>query len=569
MLHRILYTLLMICIPYQFGLAEIAPEPINSYNKKHPVTGNHYMAVTAHKLASEAAAAILKEGGNAIDAAITAQLVLNVVEPQSSGIGGGGFLLYYDARNDTLTSFDGRETAPSHATPTMFLDKEGTPIPFMKAVRSGVSVGTPGLLSLLHKTHKNYGKLEWKYLFQPSIKLAKNGFLISPRLHKSINYAIETPVSTSFKTLFLDNKHTAKPIGATLKNLPLANTLTNIAKKGPDYFYNGPIAKHIAATIKTHNGHLNIHDMKHYQAKERPPVCGTYRGYRICGMGLPSSGGITLLQTLAMLSSFTLDIPYSAHDIHLILEAEKRAFADRNHYLADSDHTIIPKRHQMLSPHYLHSRAQTINHNKASTTPQPPGNFNSNNGQDNSYDAPSTTHISIVDQDKNAVSLTSSVEHSFGSSIIVDGFILNNQMTDFSFHPTHNNKPVANAVAPGKRPRSSMSPTIIFAPDGTLHAVLGSPGGSSIIPYVRKTIIALLDWKMNLQEALNAPHFMHKNTHVTLEKGQEKFAKKLKKLGHNVSLKHHNSGVHAILINKDGTLTGAADPRREGLAIGH
>ena len=286
-------------------------------------------------------------------------------------------------------------------------------------------------------------------------------------------------------------------------------------------------------------------------------------------MGLPSSGGITTLQTLGILENFSLEQAYSARDIHIILEAQKLAYADRNHYLADDDIVLVPSAYSMLDKEYLKQRAGEINAKVASKIKAQPGAFEIKNGQDNSFDAPSTTHISIIDKEGNAVSLTSSVEHSFGSGIIVDGFILNNQLTDFAFKPEQNGKPVANAVASKKRPRSSMSPTMIFNKDGSLYAVLGSPGGSSIIAYVTKVIIGLIDWNMSLQEVINSPNFMHKNTKAVLEGGQNELHGKLVTMGHDVSFKKATSGVNAILITNDGSMVGASDPRREGIALGY
>ncbi len=550
--------------------AEFSPEPVSSISTfQRERIGHHYMVVTAHALASNVAEKILDKGGSAVDAAIAAQMVLTVVEPQSSGIGGGGFLLYYDVKHKYVTSFDGREIAPNSVSPDLFLDKYGQAIPFFDAVRSGKSVGVPGLVLMLADAHKKYGKLPWKDLFIDAITIANDGFLISSRLYGSIVYASQYTMSESFKSLYLDNDGNPKSVGSRFKNPELAEVLRDIARGGPASFYSGDIAESIVHAVQLHGGALTIADFAGYDSKEREPVCGYYRHYRVCSMGLPSSGGITVLQTLGILNHFELSQAYNLTEIHIILEAEKRAFSDRNYYLADRDFVRVPSNDQLLNSDYLRRRAEEISLEVASQGSAIHGDFSVSNGADASYDAPSTTHLSIVDREGNAVSLTSSVEHSFGSGIVVNGFVLNNQLTDFSFIPEINGKPVANAVYPEKRPRSSMTPVFIFSPDGTLFSVLGSPGGSSIISYVRKTIIALIDWEMPLQLALNSPHFMHKNTHVIVEPTlEEMLIDNLMDMGHHVVTKPQTSGVHIILRHSDGTLEGGADPRREGVATG-
>lgn len=546
---------------------EVVPEPASGFSEKQAVISEDVMVVAAHPLAVEAGKAMLAKGGTAVDAAIATQLVLNLVEPQSSGIGGGGFMLHYDGEADKLTSYDGREVAPAGAKPDMFLTSLGEPMDFMEAVRSGKAVGVPGLLAMLAKAHESHGKLPWRVLFQPTIRLAKEGFAISPRLEASIDYASQYPYSEAFAALYLTQDGQPKPAGSWLKNPSFAAALQDIADTGPEAFYKGELAERIAKVVQLSGGSLSPRDMYRYEAKERSPVCDDYRGYRVCGMGPPSSGAITMLQTLGMLRYISLQEPYDPEEVHVIMEAQKRAYADRNAYLADSDKVRLPEISAMLDKSYLKQRFDEIGP-MASKVPAEPGEFDLNRGTFDWLGLPSTTHISIVDGQGNAVSMTSSVEHSFGSALMVDGFVLNNQLTDFSFRPDEDGVPIANAVAPGKRPRSSMNPMMVFTPEGKLHMVLGSPGGSSIIPYVTKTLIAVLDWQMPLQEALNAPHFMHKNTKAQVEEGAEDLAKALEVLGHEVYLGKQTSGVHAIMVREDGTLLGAADPRREGVASG-
>ncbi len=547
--------------------SDIAPEPESDWIEKTSFKAQSYIAVTADARATAAATSILHQGGSAIDAAIAAQMVLNLVEPQSSGIGGGGFLLYYDVSTDTLTSFDGRETAPAAADPEMFLDKHGKPFDFMKAVRSGNAVGTPGLLAMLELAHDQYGILNWSALFDHAIHLAKEGFVVSPRLHDAIVYAQKSDTSSAFNTLYLDGKGGAIPVGKFLRNAELADTFRDIQKKGADAFYRGERAERIEQAVRAHDGTLSTYDLEGYPPIERLPVCGDYRDNTICGMDAPSSGGITLLSTLGMLEYSELTSPYDAAELHLILEAQKRAFADRNRYITDPAFSEGMISEALLDERYLKKRAKEIT--SIASGKAKPGEFDIAWGADASFDAPATTHISIVDSEGNVASLTSSVEHSFGSGIVVDGFVLNNQLTDFSFTPEEGGKPVANAVAPEKRPRSSMTPTIVFGKNGKVRYVLGSPGGHSITPYVTKTLIALIDWQMRPQAAVNAPHFMHKNgVAAEIEEGNEPLAEALREMGHNVTVKPFSSGVNLIAIEADGRLIGAADPRREGSAMG-
>ncbi len=541
--------------------------------QKNIVVKPKYMVSVANSHAAKAGIEMLKNGGSAVDAAIAIQMVLNLVEPQSSGIGGGGFMMHYDAINDNISSYDGRETAPSSATESLFLDNDGNPLPFFDAVKGGKSVGVPGLLRMLELAHKNQGKLPWKELFTPAIRLAENGFELSPRLHKMVS---KVPYLNDFlptASVFLDNNGKPKKVGTTIRNHEFAVVLKLIADKGADIFYNGEIAENIVSAVNNspiNAGNMSTEDISNYKAIEREPVCGTYREYKICSMNNPSSGGITLLQMLGILENFDIksQTPFSVKAVHLISEASKLAFADRNKYLADSDFINVPTE-KMLNKTYLKKRAKLINNNKTIEQANAGvfGEIQSTPSTEN--EGNSTTHISVIDADGNAVSMTSSIEYIFGSALSVRGFLLNNELTDFSFIPEKNGIKVANRVQALKRPRSSMTPTLIFNKDGTLFMAIGSPGGSRIIGYVLQTIIAAIDWGMPIEEAINLPHHINRGNKVELEKGtqQEYIAEALKLLGHKIEIRELESGLHGITVDKNGNLTGGADKRREGIVL--
>lgn len=551
-------------------------EPFSNFRELKTVYAKKHLISTSHQLASQAGEEILSRGGNAIDAAIAAQMVLNVVEPQSSGIGGGAFLIYYDAKAKTTHYFNGRETAPMDANGKMFLDKNGQPRAFNDVVRGGLSVGTPGVLKILKAAHDKYGKLPWADLFVPAINLAKQGFPMDERIKVIAENVRYLKDFHGFAELYLKPDGTPKDLGTIVTNPELANTFSLIAKEGIEPFYNGKIAADMVAAVhtsKTNPGYLSLDDLKNYQVKEGDLICGSYRGkYKVCSMPLPSSGGITLLQTLGILENFDLSKykPSSAPAIHLITEATRLAYADRNKYVADVKDVPID---QMLNKEYLKKRSALIDLNKASTNVAA-GEFTNlvpaNTVIDKkAAELPSTTHISIVDNDGNAIAMTSSIEYYFGSVLDVDGFMLNNQLTDFSLVPEIDGKPVANALEPGKQPRSSMAPTFVFDENNNLIMVVGSPGGPRIIQYVLKTIIAVLDWNLDIQKAISLPNFSVINDVVELEKRTdlEKLAPDLIKLGHKVKIEDSVSGIHAIIINKN-NLAGGADPRRAGVAIG-
>ena len=556
--------------------AIIQPEPASKVHAKKLIFAQDYIAVTANPLASKAAAKILEEGGNAIDAAIAAQMVLNVVEPQSSGIGGGGFLLYYDAKTKRVHSFDGRETAPEKMNPDVFLDENTMPLPFLEAVQGGMSVGVPGLLRMLGDVHKLYGEKSWDVLFEPAIALSEEGFLLSERLHAVASSVPYLAVFPEAKAMFLDEGNEVKKVGSLIQNPTLAKTFRAIADNGADFFYERDFAGKIVEAI--HNapknlGVMAVNDIVTYQAKEREPLCVPYRHYKICGMGMPSSGGATIGLIMGVLSQFPVNemAPYSEEAIHLIVEAMKLAYADRNYYMADSDFVEVPVG-KLLSAEYLKKRAALINTDKVMEKATPGQVTDIAYGLSENQEQPSTTHLSIVDKEGNAVALTSSIEHAFGSAVMVEGFLLNNQLTDFSFIPEKEGELVANRIEPGKRPRSSMAPTIVLGENDELVMVIGSPGGSRIIPYVVMRLIAVLDWQMDIQQAINFPHVVNRNGVTEIEATPSPVAKvleeSLKRKGHKVEVHPLNSGLHAIVRKNDHWL-GAADPRREGVAIGN
>ena len=539
------------------------------------------MVSTANGHATKAAHDILKAGGSAVDAAIAAQLVLGLVEPQSSGIGGGAFMLHWREEDKSVDAYDGRERAPALATEKLFMTADGNRMAFKEAVVGGRAVGVPGVIALLGKAHKDHGLLPWPRLFRSAILLAEGGFKVSPRLHELIkrNPLLMSQESTRdyFYVEVADNKSKLQPlpVGHLLRNPAYAETLKLIAKDGAAAFYQGDIAKAIVETVNAHpnKGLLSADDFKQYQAKNRKSLCRPYRTYTICGMPPPTSGGIAVHQILGALEPFQLSKfrPNSAMAAHLIAEAEKLAFADRNFYVADSDYVDVPVE-GLLDKSYLRKRASLIDPALARDKARhgkPEHTETANQITSPDHSRPSTSHFAIVDSAGNAVSMTTSVEGAFGSHLMVKGFILNNQLTDFSFVPDADGRKVANRVAGGKRPRSSMSPTLILDSDGEFYAAIGSPGGSRIIGYVAQTIIALVDWKLPMQEAIALPHIINRNGVTDLEKGTalEKIAPKLERLGHKIRIRALTSGLHGIVRTAPDILQGGADPRREGVVM--
>jgi gamma-glutamyltranspeptidase/glutathione hydrolase len=553
------------------------PEAFTGLNYTKASYSDKAMVSAANPHAVNAGVQMLKQGGSAVDAAIAVQLVLNLVEPQSSGIGGGAFLMWYDGKSKQVKSYDGRETAPADATPELFLDDKGKPVSWIDAVVGGRSVGTPGVLKMLWQLHQEQGKLPWKALFQPAIELADQGFLVSPRLAKLVAI-VSNPGMKKLQTIndyFYPNGQAIQE-GQLLVNKPYANTLKRIANKGIEEFYQGETAKHIVAAVQTASiapGKLSLSDLKNYTSKERPAVCTDYKAatgnYEICSMGPPSSGGLTVLQMLKLLEPF--DLPShpidSAETVHLYTQAAKLAFADRNKYLADSDFIAVPV-DGFLDKDYLASRRLLISNKKDLGTAQAGKIGTQELASNTSIAQPNTSHMSIVDSFGNALSMTTTIEMAFGSTVMVDGFILNNQLTDFSLDPVKDGKLVANRVESGKRPRSSMSPVIVLK-DGEVYAVLGSPGGSRIINYVAYALIGLLDYGLDMQSAANLPRVSNRNGATSLEKNTplDKIKTDLEQLGHTVNMIQMTSGIHGILKTNKGW-QGAADPRREGTSLG-
>ncbi len=552
------------------------PEAATGYNQKKAYAAKEYMVVAANPYASWAGKNIINKGGNAIDAAIAVQAMLTLVEPQSSGIGGGSFILYWDNKTKKLHTYDGRETAPSKINIDLFL-KDNKPMPWLEAVVGGRAVGVPGTLKALDLAHGEFGSLPWADLFDDTIQLSTKGFTVSKRLAKLVNMNLN-PGLKKFRTssVYFFPEGQGLQAGQIKKNNALARVLSDIAKNGADSFYQGDVADKIveAVTFSSVNpGLLSKQDIRGYKAVKRRSVCGKYKSYNICGMAPPSSGGINVVQIMRLLEPFDMDKyqPNSLMAAHLFTQASRLAYADRDVYIADSDFTHLPFS-AMLSNRYLEDRAKKISLTKdmgrtSAGKPFPHLNF-ARKGY--TYELPSTSHFSIIDKQGNAVSITSSVEFAFGSGIMVEGFMLNNQLTDFAFNPYRNNKAVLNRAEPRKRPRSSMSPTMVFDQKGELVMAIGSPGGSRIISYVAQTLIGVIDWGLDLQQAINLPKITNRNDYTALEKGTsaESLQQGLQKLGHKVQIRELNSGLHGFHIVGD-KIVGGADPRREGVAVGN
>jgi len=530
-----------------------------------------WMLAAANPLAVEAGAKVLAKGGSAVDAAIAVQAVLGLVEPQSSGIGGGAFALYWDRDSGTLYAYDGRETAPRAARPDLFLKEDGTPMGFFEAVPGGKSVGVPGVIAMLGLMHERHGRLPWAELFTDAVALAEDGFKISPRLARIIPLLPYTKQMPDTRAYFFDENGDPYPAGHVLKNPDYARTLRALAEGGAEAFYQGAIAEGIVqavATAPVNAQAMTLEDIALYEPKTRDPLCAPYRDYTVCGMGPPTSGGVAVLQVLSFLARFDMAAlePTSAEAAHLIAEAFRLAFADRNLYLADTDYIDVPVA-GLLDAAYLRARGALIDPAK-SMGPAKPGNPRTGDphlAPDTSPEGPGTSHFSIVDADGNALSVTTTVEFIFGSHLMTGGFFLNNQLTDFSFEPSKDGHPVANAVQPGKRPRSSMSPTIVFDKDGKPVLLVGSPGGSRIPGYTVRAILGVLDWGLSPQDAAALPHIINRNGTTDLEEGTDAAALKtaLEALGHQITVRELTSGIHAIRIGPEG-LQGGADPRREG-----
>ena len=543
-----------------------------------PVAADDWMVVAANPLAAEAGARVLALGGSAADAMVAVQAVLGLVEPQSSGLGGGAFLVWWDAASRTLTTLDGRETAPLAATPRLFQTEDGKPLRFFDAVVGGLSVGAPGTPRLMEEAHRRWGRVAWDLLFDDAIRLAETGFTVSPRLAALVagdaDRLSRFPETAAY---FLPG---GSPVaaGATLRNRAYAETLRTLAADGAEPFYTGAIAADIVRTVAEAPGTpglLTDTDLAIYRVRERPPVCVVYRAHDVCGMGPPSSGGLAVGQILRLLEPFDIGGlgPDSPEARRLIGDASRLAFADRGRYVADSDYVPVPVR-GLLDPVYLAERAQLLEPGaegpRALPEAQPgtpPWDHALLWGDGGSPERPSTSHISIVDAQGNALSMTTTIENGFGSRLMVRGFLLNNELTDFSFATQEDGRPIANRVEPGKRPRSSMAPTIVLK-DGAPVLVTGSPGGSRIIGYVAQAVIAVLDWGLDPQQAVAAPHVLNRFGAMDLEAGTaaEALAAPLQAMGFETRIGDLNSGLHTIAIGE--RLSGGADPRREGVALG-
>lgn len=562
------------------GIAAISEAVAASFAARdagQPVEAENWMVAAANPHAVEAGAAVLRRGGTAADAMVAVQVVLGLVEPQSSGLGGGAFLVWYDARSGEMTTLDARETAPLAATPRLFQDQSGAPLTFFDAVVGGRSVGTPGTPALLEAAHRRWGQANWASLFEAGIDLAEQGFEVSPRMAGSIARDAERlarfPATASY---FLPNG-TPLVAGETLTNADYANVLRVLAAEGAEGFYTGPIAADIVRTVASAEGNpgvLSEVDLALYQVKERPASCASYRAFEVCGMGPPSSGALTVGQILGMLGSYDLAAlgAESPEAWRLIGDASRLAFADRGRYMADSDYVPVPSK-GLVDPDYLAGRAALLSGDDAlpEVTPGKPEFDHAGLApiwaDDTSIEFPSTSHISIVDQYGNVLSMTTTIENGFGSRLMTNGFLLNNELTDFSFRSHRDGVPIANRLEPGKRPRSSMAPTIVLQDDKPVLAI-GSPGGSRIIGYVATAIVAWADWGLNVQEALSLPHAVNRFGTYDLEAGTSAadLEGDLSAMGYEVNIRDLNSGLHAIEIGE--SLKGGADPRREGIALG-
>jgi gamma-glutamyltranspeptidase/glutathione hydrolase len=541
------------------------------------VTARHQMIAAANPLAAEAGLAMLRAGGSAVDAAIATQMVLGLVEPESSGIGGGAFLLLFDPRTGKTTSFDGREVAPASATPTMFLGPDGQPRGKQAVIPGGLSVGVPGVIGMLEMAHKKHGKLPWARLFQPAIALAEKGFPVGPKLARTIEaFTLRGAGLPDIRRTFYHADGTPFRQGEIFRNPDYAATLKAIAAGGARAFYTGEIAQAIVDTVKStpmNPGSMTLADLANFQAKERAPVCGAYRVWKICSMGPPSSGGIAIVQIMGMLQRFPSSQlqPNTLSEAHLFTQASRLAYADRAKFLADSDAVKVPVA-GLIDPGYIAGRAAQIDPSRdmgtasAGNPPQKHAAFS----PQRSPVLHGTSHMTIVDKSGQVIAMTTSVESVFGAKTMVKGFLLNNTLTDFSLQPVLDGLPVANAPAAGKRPLSAMSPTIVFDRNGRFLLSVGSPGGPNIISYVSQTLVAMLDGGLAPQAAIALPRQLNSNGPTRLEKSpaNDALAPGLTAMGHTVAVTAgEGSGLHGIKKVSGGYI-GGADPRRDGVVLG-
>ncbi|MHB2166652.1 gamma-glutamyltransferase [Alsobacter sp. R-9] len=557
--------------------APAAPSPEAATGRSVKVRGEatRYMVAAANPLAAEAGREILRAGGSAVDAAIAVQLVLNLVEPQSSGLGGGAFMVHWDQAGRSVSTLDGREVAPRAAKPERFLGADGKPMKFYDAVVGGLSVGVPGTPRLLEEAHRRWGKLHWEKLFEPAIRLAEQGFPVSPRLNGLLGKEKFLANDPRARALYYNADGTPLAVGTVLRNPAFAATLRLIAAKGMDAYYQGDIAADIVETVRSHAtnpGDMTLEDLASYSVVERTPVCGAYRAFTLCGMGPPSSGAVAVQQIMGILQSQpAIKLKPGPDAAHWLTEAGRLAFADRALYLGDPAFVPVPVA-GLVDSGYVAGRAALVNPERSmgrARAGEPPQKrtflYAPADGIENG-----TSHIAIIDNDMNAVSMTTTIEDGFGARLMTkSGFLLNNELTDFNFAPTEDGKPVANRVEPGKRPRSSMAPTVVLDAFGRLYAVVGSPGGSQIIGFVTKTLVGLLDWKLDPQQAVDLPNVLSRNGPTELEAGTEAQGWKaaLEARGHEVRMVEMTSGIQAIVVTPEGFI-GGADSRREGVAIG-
>lgn len=563
--------------PAQSQRQLVEPESATARQDGAVVRATRHMIVAANPHASAAGREMLRAGGSATDAAIAAQWVLGLVEPQSSGLGGGAFLLHWDAATRARSAYDGRETAPAAAKPGRFLI-DGRPLAFQTAVKSGLSIATPGLVRLLWEVHQAHGTLPWAQLFEPALRLADDGFAVSPRLAGLLANAGASAFDPVARRYFFDAAGRPHAAGVILKNPDYATTLRAIAATGPDGFYRGPVAEAMVAAVKAAPqaaGDLTLQDLAAYRVERRDSPCITYRAHKVCGFGPPSSGGLAVAQVLQLIEPFDLGTgpgdALNARAVHLIAEAEKLAFADRNRYVADP--AFVPLPSGLLDPAYMASRRVLIDATTAMPPPPPglpPGLSQRSFAPDTTRENDGTSHISVIDAAGNAVALTSTIEGAFGSGVMAAGLLLNNELTDFAFAPTSpDGRPLANRIEPGKRPRSTMAPTFVFAPDGRLKAVLGSPGGGRIVSFVVKALVGLIDWRLDPYAAAALTNFGSMGGPLDLELDGRTvlLGLALKAYGHRIRPDTMSSGLNILQV-LDGTIEGGSDPRREGVALG-
>ena len=555
----------------------IAPEAATGTGERSVVTAETRMVAAANPIAAEAGLQVLRAGGTAADAMVVVQTLLGLVEPQSSGLGGGAFALWYNAETREITTFDARETAPTAASADLFLGADGEPLAFFDAVIGGRSVGVPGVPRLMETMHERFGRLEWAALFEPAIALAEAGFEVSPRLAGLLANEIGRLDRQSVaRNYFFDAEGAPLTVGARRANPDYAATLRLLAEQGADALHEGALAEAIVTTVQgfaENPGVLSLDDLADYRVIEREPVCVAYRAHEVCGMGPPSSGGLTVGQILSIASHFDLGTlgPDDPMSWRILADATRLAFADRGRYMADADFVDMPA--GLLDADYMAARARLLDRSDALSTEdvtagEPPWDRAELRLDGLEPELPATTHFVIVDDFGNIASVTSTIESAFGSRLMVGGFLLNNQLTDFSFRPQGEGAAVANRVEPGKRPRSSMAPTIVLT-DGAPAYALGSPGGATIIPFLAQTLVALIDWEMDIQAAISMPRMVHPFGDYVLEVGTpaEEWAEELEAMGYSVAVRELTSGLQGIAFTGTG-LKGGADPRREGIAVG-